>query len=43
MVKFVKEYVNMPEGELEKIKEQNRKIILEKHTYTNRVKQMMGL
>ena len=43
MVKFVKEYVNMPEKELQKIKTENRKLILEKHTYTNRVKQLLDL
>jgi len=43
MVKFVKEYVNMPKKELQKIKTENRKLILEKHTYTNRVKQLLDL
>lgn len=43
MVKFVKEYVNMPEKELQKIKTENRKLILEKHTYTNRVKELLDL
>jgi spore maturation protein CgeB len=43
MVKFVKEYVNMPEEELNSIKEKNRKMILENHTYNNRVKQMLEL
>ena len=43
MVKFVKEYVNMPEEELNSIKEKNRKMILDNHTYINRVKQMLQL
>ena len=33
----------MPEKELQKIKTENRKLILEKHTYTNRVKQLLDL
>jgi hypothetical protein len=43
MVKFVKEYVKMPEEQLNSIKEKNRKMILENHTYTRRVKQMLEL
>jgi hypothetical protein len=43
MVKFVKEYVNMPEEELNSIKEKNRKIILDNHTYVHRVKQILQL
>lgn len=43
MVKFVKEYVNMPEEELNSIKEKNRKMILDNHTYVHRVKQMLEL
>ena len=43
MVKFVKEYVNMPEEELNSIKEKNRKMILENHTYAHRVKQLLEL
>ena len=43
MVKFVKEYVNMPEEKLSAIKETNRKMILDNHTYVHRVKQLMEL
>lgn len=43
MVKIVKEYVNMPDDQLSKIKEENRKKVLENHTYTSRIKQMMEL
>ena len=43
MVKIVKEYVNMPDNELSKIKEENRKKVLENHTYASRIKQMMEL
>ena len=43
MVKFVKEYVNMPEEELSFIKEKNRKMILNNHTYLHRVKQLLEL
>ena len=43
MVKFVKEYANMPEKELNSIKEKNRKMILDNHTYVYRVKQLLKL
>jgi hypothetical protein len=43
MVKFVKEYVNMPEEQLNSIKEKNRKMILENHTYIHRVQQLLKL
>jgi len=43
MVKFVKEYVSMPEEELASIKEKNRKMILDNHTYVHRVKQLLEL
>ncbi len=43
MVKLVKEYVNMPEEELSSIKEKNRKMILDNHTYVHRVKQLLEL
>ncbi len=43
MVKFVKEYVNMSEEELNSIKEKNRKMILDNHTYVHRVKHMLEL
>ena len=41
MVKFVKEYVNMDESELNSIKEKNRKMILENHTYTHRALKLL--
>ena len=43
MVKFVKEYVSMPEEELNSIKEKNRKMISDNHTYVHRVKQLLEL
>ena len=43
MVKFVKEYVNISEEELNSIKEKNRKIILDNHTYVHRVKKLLQL
>ena len=43
MVKFVKEYVNITEEELSAIKEKNRKIILDNHTYVHRVNQLLKL
>jgi hypothetical protein len=43
MVKFVKEYANMSEEQLNSIKEKNRKMIAENHTYNNRIKQMLEL
>jgi len=43
MVKFVKDHVNMDSKELQLIKEKNRQMILENHTYVNRVKTMMEL
>jgi spore maturation protein CgeB len=43
MVKFVKEYVNMPEEELNSLKEHNRENILDSHTYVHRVNQMLQL
>jgi hypothetical protein len=43
MIEYVKEYVNMPAEELNSIKEKNRKMILENHTYAHRVKQLLEL
>ena len=43
MVTFVKEYVNMSPEKLNSIKKENRKNVLENHTYINRVKKLLKL
>ena len=43
MVDLVKEYVNLPSEKILQLKEKNRKGILEKHTYINRVQHMEAL
>ena len=42
VLKYVKEYVNMDDDRLEKIKNKNKQNILTNHTYVNRVKQMLN-
>jgi hypothetical protein len=43
MVKLVKEYVNMSEDDLESIKEENRNMILQEHTYIDRASHLLRL
>ena len=43
MVRITKEYLSLPEKELNDIKEENRQNILDNHCYTHRVEQLLSL
>ena len=43
MLELIMEFVNKPKSELKEIKNQNRKLIMDEHTYIKRVEQLRGL
>ncbi len=43
MVEMINHHVGMPRGDLQEVKESNRKLINDKHTYIKRVERMLSL